>query len=129
VPIPPDATITVVHSGQSRTLVGSAYAERRSACERAAEAIGPLADAELDDLDGIPDETDRRRARHVLTENRRVREAADALRAGDLAAVGELLARSHASLRDDFEVSTPVLDEGWTVTASDGARRRPSTAP
>src|SRR5690606_32674317 len=52
----------------------------------------------------------RRRARHVVTENRRVAAVADALRAGDLTRAGRLMIESHASLRDDFEVSTPALD-------------------
>jgi galactokinase len=52
----------------------------------------------------------RRRARHVVAENQRVLDAADALRSGDLRALGELLDAGHRSLRDDFEVSTPVVD-------------------
>ena len=58
----------------------------------------------------LTDEVLRRRARHVITENARVRVFADALRRLDLEVLGPLLAASHASLRDDFEVSTPILD-------------------
>ncbi len=110
VPVPPDAAIHVIHSGQHRELAGSAYGERRDACERAAAAIGPLLDADLADLATIGDETMRRRARHVITENERVRSFAAAFRAGDLRTAGEIMAASHRSLRDDFEVSTDVLD-------------------
>jgi len=110
VPVPDGATVVVVHSGQHRTLAGSPYAERRASCERAAAAIGPLRDATTADLDGVSDATDRRRARHVITENARVRAFAGALRAGDLATAGACMVESHASLRDDFEVSTLALD-------------------
>lgn len=111
VPMPEGAAVVVVDSGQRRTLVDSAYAERRASCERAATTIGPLRAASIDDLDAISDPTDARRARHVLTENARVREFADALRAGDLAAAGSCMVRSHHSLGHDFDVSTPVLDD------------------
>ena len=110
VPVPEDAEIIVVHSGETRTLAGSAYAERRAACERAAAAIGPLAAVSLDGLAAVPDPIDRRRARHVVTENERVREFASALASRDLPAAGDCMVRSHLSLRDDFEVSTPTLD-------------------
>ncbi len=111
VPVPDDAEICIVDTGQSRALAGSAYAERRAACEAAAEHVGPLRDASLDDVEALSDPTLRRRARHVVSENRRVMTAAKALRRGDLATVGEAMFASHRSLRDDFEVSTPVLDE------------------
>ena len=107
--LPDDAAVVVVHSGQSRTLAGSAYAERRAGCEAAAAVIGPLRDATLADV-GRLDEPLRSLARHVVTENQRVVELAAALTAGDLASAGALMYGSHASLRDDFEVSTPVLD-------------------
>ena len=110
VPVPDDIEVRVVHSGQQRTLVGSAYAERRAQCEAAEAIIGPLRLASPTDADGIDDPVLRRRARHVTTENRRVLDAADALRAGDVAALGALLDDGHRSLRDDFEVSTPTVD-------------------
>ncbi len=110
VPMPPDATIVVVHSGQERTLAGSAYGERRAACEAAAALVGPLLDATPEQVERIEDPTIRRRARHVVGENDRVRGFAAAFRAGDLAAAGRIMGESHASLRDDFEVSTEVLD-------------------
>jgi galactokinase len=109
-PLPDGVEVVVVHSGQSRTLVGSAYAERRSQCEAAARVVGPLKDATPGALTELPDPVVRARARHVITENERVRSFAGALAAADLAACGDLMKSSHASLRDDFEVSTPRLD-------------------
>jgi galactokinase len=110
VPVPHDVEIRVVHSGQARALAGSAYAERRAQCEAAEAVVGPLRLADPTDIDAIDDALLRRRARHVVTENQRVLDAADALRAGDLLSLGALLDEGHRSLRDDFEVSTPVVD-------------------
>jgi galactokinase len=93
-------------------LAGSAYNERRAQCERAAAALGlaSLREATEGDLDRIEDSIVRRRAKHVISENGRVLEAADALRRRDAAALGPLLYASHESLRGDFEVSCPELD-------------------
>ncbi|HVL07094.1 MAG TPA: galactokinase [Acidimicrobiales bacterium] len=110
VPVPAGVDIVVVHSGQARALAGSAYAERRAQCEAAAEVIGPLREANEFHLARLEDELLLRRARHVVTENRRVLEFADCLWMGDLAGAGRLMAASHASLAEDFDVSTPVLD-------------------
>jgi galactokinase len=95
-----------VHSGVARELAESAYAERRAACELVARDLGlrALRDAEPEEVADEP------RARHVVSENARVLEAARLLAEGDIEALGPLLAASHASLRDDFEVSTPELD-------------------
>jgi galactokinase len=104
--LPKELAIIVVHSGVERALERSAYAERRAACERVAAALGlrSLRDATPEQVADEP------RARHVVSENARVLAFADALRRGDVDAVGPLLDASHASLRDDFEVSTPELD-------------------
>ena len=102
--------IVIIHSGVERALAGSAYAERRAACERAAAILGPLAACDPAELDRLEDPVVRRRARHVITECQRVRDAVAALRAGEIGTVGRLMAESHASLRDDFEVSTPEVD-------------------
>jgi galactokinase len=110
VPVAPDADVVVVHSGQERALVGSAYAERRAACEAAAAIVGPLHDATVDDVERLDDGVLRKRARHVVSENERVRRFAVALAAGSLAECGELMVASHRSLADDFEVSTAALD-------------------
>jgi len=111
VALPDGLEVVVVHSGQERTLAGSAYAQRRRECEAAAAAIGPLRLATADDVAGIDDAVLRRRARHVVSENERVLAMVEALAAGDLAGAGSLLVESHRSLQEDFEVSTPVLDE------------------
>jgi len=109
--LPTGAEIRVIHSGQSRELAGSAYGDRRREVEAAQAVLGPLrsiTDTEV--VDRLDDPVLRRRARHVITENARVRSFAAALERGDLAAAGADMVASHASLRDDFEVSTDVLD-------------------
>ena len=111
IPLPPDIDVVAVHSGQNRQLAGTAYAERRADCERATAVIGPLRDAVVADLRRIPDDRVRRRARHVITENARVLAFVDELHHGDPAAAGTLMDESHASLRDDFDVSSPALDD------------------
>jgi galactokinase len=110
VPMPGDIEVVVVHSGQSRTLAGSAYAQRRAECEAAAERVGPLRHARLSAVEALDDPVLRKRARHVVTENQRVLDMVDALHAGDPVTAGQLLTASHRSLARDFEVSTDVLD-------------------
>lgn len=110
VPIPSGCEIVVVHSGQRRALSGSAYAERRAACEAAAARIGPLRQATEADVRRITDPVLRRRAGHVVSENARVVAMVAALGSQDLRHAGDLMRASHASLRDDFDVSTPTLD-------------------
>jgi galactokinase len=109
-PFPGDAEIVVVDSGQARELASSAYAQRRKECEAAEEIIGPLRDASPPAVEAIDDPLLRRRARHVTTENDRVDALGAALADGELRYAGELLVASHASLRDDFDVTTPALD-------------------
>jgi galactokinase len=117
VPIPADVAVIVAHCGLPRRLADSAYAARRGECEEVAARLGiaALRDATLAQVADIP------RARHVVTENARVLEAAQALRAGDLEALGLLLLASHASLRDDYGVSTPELDILVDVMVQSGA--------
>ena len=110
VPVPEGCEIVVVHSGEGRALVHSAYAARRAECEAASYRLGPLGRLGPDEILGLPDALLRRRARHVVTECDRVRWFADALRSGDLAEAGRLMTASHESLARDFEVSTPGLD-------------------
>ena len=115
VPLPPGIAVVVMDTATRRGLVDSAYNERRAQCEAAARALGvpALRDATLAMLDaraGALDPTTHRRARHVVTENARTLDAADALARGDAPAVGALMDASHASLRDDFEVSRAELD-------------------
>lgn len=87
------------------------YNDRRVACERAAESLGIelLRDASVEDLTKLSGE-ELKRARHIVTENERVLESARALRAGDFERLGELMYASHASMRNDYEISTPELD-------------------
>ena len=110
VAFPEDLDIVIMHSGQVRELVDSEYAERRSMCEKAAQRIGPLANASLSEIATLNGDLERC-ARHVVSECERVRHAAIALRENDPATFGQLMLQSHASLRDDFDVSTSVLDE------------------
>lgn len=110
VPIPDELEVIVVHSGVERNLAGSAYGERRAACETAASIVGDLRRCSESALAAIEDPVIRRRARHVVTECARVTDAVAALTVGDARGFGELMAASHRSLRDDFEVSTPQVD-------------------
>ena len=110
VPVPEEAQFVVIHSGEGRTLAGSAYASRRRSCEEAAALIGPLRAATLSDVAGLRDPELRSRARHVVSENARVEAFAAALRSSDLDACGHLMLESHRSLARDFEVSTARLD-------------------
>jgi galactokinase len=93
-------------------LASSAYNERRRECESAARALGlsSLRDASEGDLDRIENPIERGRARHVVTENSRVLQAADALRRRSPRGLGPLLYKSHESLRLDFAVSCRELD-------------------
>ena len=109
-PVPDGVDVVVVDSGERRALATSAYAERRAQCEAAIEVLGPLREASPADVATLPDGVVRRRARHVVTENERVVQFSQCLRRCDMAGAGRLMVRSHASLRDDFEVSTPALD-------------------
>jgi galactokinase len=106
VPIAPGVSVLVVHSGVPRTLAGTAYAQRRAECDTIAARLGleTLRDATPTQVDKEP------RARHVVSENARVLATAAALPDGDLSVLGPLLLASHASLRDDYEVSIPELD-------------------
>ena len=115
VPLPPHTTVVVLDTGTRRDLVDSAYNERRAQCEMATRVLGvpALRDvspvqfrAQADRLDDLP----RRRACHVVTENERTLQAADAMRRGDAAEMGRLMNTSHTSLRYDFEVSCDELD-------------------
>lgn len=109
--IPERAALVVIDSGVERSLESSAYGERRAELERALGLVGAerstaVAEGDLGELDAVS----QRRLRHVVTENARVLRFAAALEVGDLDTAGDLLAASHASLRDDYEVSIPELD-------------------
>jgi galactokinase len=106
IPIPRDVAVIVVHSGLPRRLADSEYARRREACAAAAARLHIAALRDASALDVADDPF----ARHVVSENARVVEFARALRGDDRTELGALMNASHASLRDDFAVSTPELD-------------------
>ena len=115
VPFPPGVAVVILDTATRRGLVDSAYNERREQCESAAEFFGAsaLRDVDLTLFERLaPDlgEPDRSRALHVITENSRTLEAAEAMRRGELCALGVLMQKSHASLRDDYEVSSDALN-------------------
>lgn len=105
----------IINSNKQRGLVDSEYNTRREQCEAAARQFGvkALRDVTLEQLNARFSELDEvvaRRARHVITENDRTRKAAQALAAGDIHTVAELMAQSHMSMRDDFEITVPEID-------------------
>ena len=108
--IPTDVDI-VVQFIAHRTLQGSEYSDRVHECNKAETLIGPLRDATLSTVATIEDDTIKRRARHVVTENQRVRDFTQALTSGDYAGAGALMRESHRSLFQDFAVSTQQMDD------------------
>ena len=106
-----DWQLVVLDSGERHEHAGGGYNERRAECARACELlrVATLSEAGAAAIERLPDPL-RRRARHVLSENERVRGAVDALRTGDLPALGQLLSASHASLRDNYAISTPAVE-------------------
>jgi galactokinase len=113
VPIPASTELLVIDSGQKHEHAGGEYRQRRQECADAAHALGvsSLRDVTLDQLRNprLPEPLERR-ARHVVTENARVLDMRQALLSGDIARAGALMNSSHASMRDDFAVSTPQID-------------------
>jgi galactokinase len=126
VPLDPGAaglSLLVIDTRARHTHVDSGYADRRQACEDAARALGVRSLRDITDsseLAGL-DPVLRRRARHVVTENSRVLATAALLRKGELARTGPLLTASHASLRDDFEVSWPEANATVEAAIEAGA--------
>jgi galactokinase len=115
VPLPPETVVVVLDTATRRGLVDSAYNERRRQCEAAArffnvQALRDVSIEQFETRSGELDEVTRRRARHVITENARTLQAAEAMRRGDAVELGCLMNASHASLRDDFEVSGGALN-------------------
>jgi len=115
VPLPPKTSVVILDTTTRRGLVDSAYNERRRQCEAAARFfnVAALRDVSIEQLESRADEIPeivRRRARHVITENARTLQAVEAMRHGDADALGQLMNASHASLRDDFEVSSDELN-------------------
>ena len=110
--LPPDHCFVIVHSGSTRNLSASLYNKRLRECRAAASllGVGALRDAKIEMLAGLEMRPELIRARHVITENARVIAAVDCLGAGDVAGLGALMNDSHRSLRDDYAVSSDVLD-------------------
>ena len=109
-PIPDECRI-IVQFITHRTLQGSEYSDRVQQCKTAESIIGPLRLANIDMLELIEDKTISKRARHVITENQRVREFSLALASRDLQHAGQLMNEGHRSLADDFDTSTPTMDK------------------
>ncbi len=136
VPLPEGVTILVADTGVRRALAGSKYNRRRQECEQAVRVLAhhlpgirALRDVSPENLARLAHhlpEVLRKRARHVVTDNARVLNAVEALRAGEMERMGEAMRRSHQSLRDDYEVSSPELDllaeTAWDVPDCYGAR-------
>ena len=112
--------LATLDSGASRSLASSGYNERRHECRRALELLGLESLRDADDASGLPAPLDRR-LRHVISENERVDAAVAALESGDLAELGALLNASHASLRDDYEVSVPEVERAVAACMDAGA--------
>jgi galactokinase len=120
VPIDPRARIVVANSMVHHELASGEYNKRRASCEEAVRLLSPVlgpikalrdvTPADLEANKGLLSDVTYRRARHIVTENERVLEAADALAAGDLARCGALMNQSHVSMRDDYEISCEEVD-------------------
>ena len=118
--------LVVIDTGVKHSHATGGYGERRAACERGAAALGvpALRDVSVDDLPRLVelvDDVTYRRVRHVVTENQRVLDTVRTLREQGPTAIGDLLVASHASMRDDFEISVPELDTAVEAALAAGA--------
>jgi galactokinase len=118
--------LLVIDTRVAHRLVDGGYAERRAACERAAQAFGvkslrDLTETDLQKAKEILDEVTYRRMKHVVTENSRVLQTVETLKSRGPLAIGDLLLASHASMRDDFEISIEELDVAVETSMSAGA--------
>ncbi len=114
VDLPVDHHMAVIHSGKYRLLNEGRYKERKEECDVVKTALGRddicrITQKDLDSLSGL-DDVHQRRARHCMTEHRRTIAAATAILENDLAEFGLLMIESHASMRDDFEITLPAID-------------------
>jgi len=112
--------LATLNSGASRSLAASGYNERREECRRALELLGLESLRDADDASGLPAPLDAR-LRHVISENERVDAAVAALERGELSELGALLNASHASLRDDYDVSIPEVETAVAACMDGGA--------
>ncbi|WP_068155024.1 galactokinase [Rhodococcus phenolicus] len=116
-----DLAVLVIDTAAPHRLVDGQYAQRRRAVEEAARQLGVASLRDVEDVSALRDPILRRRARHVVTEIGRVREAVTALDAGDVRSLGPVLDASHRSLREDFEVSSVELDSAVDAARDAGA--------
>jgi galactokinase len=121
-----DLAIMLIDTRVEHAHASGGYRERRASCELGAHTLGvaALRDLTVDDLPRaheLLDEVTFRRVRHIVTENARVLDTVEALRAGGPLAIGSLLTASHASMRDDFEISVPELDLAVETAIANGA--------
>ncbi|MEP6560777.1 MAG: galactokinase, partial [Nakamurella sp.] len=120
-------SVLVIDTRVAHSLADGEYGKRRRSCERSAQILGvqQLRDISLADLTDalsrLPDEELRRRVRHVVTENDRVASTVDLLRQDRVSDIGDLLTNSHVSLRDDYDVSCPELDQAVDTALAAGA--------
>jgi galactokinase len=115
--------LLVIDTRVSHALTDGSYGDRRAECAAAAEALGvdEVSQAAPSAVEALPDDVLRRRARHVLTENARVRRAVEHIDADDWSSLGAVLDASHASMRDDFEISCRELDLAVASARTAGA--------
>lgn len=115
VSMPENMSVVIINSNKKRGLVDSEYNTRREQCEQAARIFGvkALRDVSIEEFNAKAHELDEmvaKRARHVITENDRTEEAAKVLASGDMKRMAVLMAESHASMRDDFEITVKEVD-------------------
>jgi galactokinase len=118
--------VLIINTNAPHRHVDGEYADRRAVCEAAARSLGVRALRDVS-IAGLPDalshldEIAGRRVRHVVTENQRVLDTVDLLRAGEIAAIGPLMTASHESMRDDFEITVPEVDTAVSAALEAGA--------
>ena len=115
VAMPEEMAVVIINSNKKRGLVDSEYNTRREQCEAAAKGLGvsslrDVSEAMFAENSASLDPIVAKRARHVITENARTLAAAEALKANDMAKLSVLMQQSHASMRDDFEITVPEVD-------------------
>lgn len=123
--LPESLTLALVDTRSPHVLADGHYGERRAACAAAAERLGVTALRDVSDLDAalaaLEDPVLVRRTRHVVTENARTLAAAEALRSDDWGTFGSLMTASHASMRDDYEITVPTVDQAVDSALAVGA--------
>ena len=123
---PSGLALVLTDTGERHSHAAGHYLARRASCEKAARQLGvpalrDLVPGDLPRMEGLLDPGTFRRARHVVTEDARVRATVKALEAGDMDAAGRYLTASHSSMRDDFEITTPALDLAVEAALAAGA--------